>query len=215
MSTRKEQFAAAAVTGLTSGAGQGVVSPAQIAKQAFEIAAQLEAIFAATDGAPVGAQVVVNLQAGGMPQPSIAPFAQYGQPQGGAAPQQYMPPVMGAPIQGGAPNLAGFPPMPTMPGAPQAPTASGGAAGADWEHPDPNHLSNREARHWRRLISALPARPHQDDNSPAAANARKMRIFMISNYKSVVKDWPMAYMKPPAEGGVGEPPPEGLNAMAQ
>jgi len=95
MSTRKEQFAAAAVTGLTSGAGQGVVSPAQIAKQAFEIAAQLEAIFAATDGAPVGAQVVVNLQAGGMPQPSIAPFAQYGQPQGGAAPQQYMPPVMG------------------------------------------------------------------------------------------------------------------------
>jgi hypothetical protein len=210
-------FAASAVTGLTSGAGQGVVNPAQIARMAFDIAAQLETIFAAADGAPAGAQVVVNLHQAPVPQPSIAAFQQANQPHQGAPyqapPPAMMPAAMGATVHGGAPSLAGFPQMPSFGDAP----ASGEAAGpaVDWEDPNPMALSNREARHWRRLIPSLPPRPPAHEESGQAANARKMRLFMISNYKSVMKDWPMAYMKPPAEGGVGEPPPEGLNALAQ
>jgi hypothetical protein len=220
MSTRKEQFAAAAVTGLTSGAGQGVVNVATIAKTAFEIADALERIFASADGAPQGAPVVVQLQQAPLAQPSIAPYQQYGQQQQ----QPQMAPVMGSPMNGGQPlpNMAGFPPMPNLPaGAPAAApgpvavTQTAGqqtAPGVDWEDPsDPNALSNREARHWRRLIPSLPPRPNSYDESAAANNARKMRLMLIMNYKSVVKDWPIAYMKPPAEGGVGEPPPEGLN----
>lgn len=226
MSTRREQFAAAAVTGLTSGAGQGVVNPATIAKTAFEVADALERIFASMEGAPQGAPVVVQLQQAPVPQASIAPFQQYGQQQ----PQ--MAPVMSSPIQNGGqplPNMAGFPPMPNLAAPAAAPVPQGvtatapvmvtqtsGQPGAvvDWEDPsDPNALSNREARHWRRLIPSLPPRPHSSDESAAANNARKMRLMLITNYKSVVKDWPIAYMKSPAEGGVGEPPPEGLNAQ--
>lgn len=225
MSTRREQFAAAAVTGLTSGAGQGVVNVATIAKTAFEISDALERIFASMEGAPQGAPVVVQLQQAPLAQPSIAPYQQYGQQQQ----QPQMAPAMGAPMNGGQPlpNMAGFPPMPNLATpaaapvpqgvtavpstAPTQPQTAGGPV-VDWEDPsDPNALSNREARHWRRLIPSLPPRPNSYDESAAANNARKMRLMLIMNYKSVMKDWPIAYMKPPAEGGVGEPPPEGLN----
>lgn len=203
---RLEAFAAAAVTGLTSGGSNTIQNPINIARSSYEIARALEAIFLAVEGAKDGGRVEIHVQSSvPMSLPQQQPTA-YQQPQGSGVLGPNMPALSG---QGGGSSMA-FPPMPS-PSDGQAQQAMSPPSidvtpqegGADYTDPDPNSLPNREAAFWRKRMPRMPYRPNPNDTSLHATKARTARTLTIAAYKQGAPQWQVEYMTE-----VGEPPPE-------
>lgn len=223
---RLEAFAAAAVTGLTSGGSSSLHNAANVARQAFDIARALDELLS-QHGYTEGAPRVIHLhhQPPMQAPPPAQPMALGHTP----SPQAPMGPPVTTPAAVLGPNMPGlpgqgmgmsFPPMPGSSGGMPSPTPGQAMAagmvqpqvdvspkpgGMDYQDANPESLPNREAMFWRKRMPRLPYRPHPDDTSVQANKARTARTITIQAYKEGNPQWKGEYMNE-----VGEPPPEAM-----